>query len=85
MGFWSVRAAGEINNKSPSCLVPAHPLLAHKRYGGLGKTHCLPLQDGNLLKHHWEMTEPDAILLTTGSEVQEQSGLFIANNECTGK
>jgi len=43
------------------------------------------LRDGNLPKHHWEMTEPVAILLTTTLEVQEQSGLFVATNSPTGK
>lgn len=78
MGFWSASAAWETINKSPPRLIPAQDVEERER--------CIAsLRDGNLPKHHWEMTEPDAILLTTTAEVQEQPGLSIATNSLTGK
>lgn len=70
--------------KSLPYLIPARPLLVCRRCGGTGR-HIAFLWDGNLPEHHWEMTEPDAILPTTTSEMKEQSGLFVATNSPTGK
>lgn len=63
VGFCSVSAAGEMMNKSLSCLIPAEPSLAHRQGVGMGKMDSI-LWDGNLPVGRIHLLESESLPLS---------------------